>query len=115
MAEPRELTEQQRRIFDFIQWHLRTQQVSPTVREIAGFLGSKSTNGVNDHLNALQKKGWINRGVRKARSIRVLRVPADDVGLLLRRWWDWQKGVQELAPDDLMEDTARVLGKMGLR
>ena len=44
----------------------------PTVAEIGLRFGIKSNNGVNDHLLALERKGYVTRS-SKARSIRVLR------------------------------------------
>ena len=38
-------------------------------------LGIVSTNGVNDHLKALEKKGYIRRADLKSRAIRVLALP----------------------------------------
>ena len=34
----------------------------PTIREICESLGITSTNGANDHLKALERKGLIDRG-----------------------------------------------------
>ena len=41
---------------------LREQMgIPPTVRELAGDLGIASTQGITDHLRALEKKGLIER------------------------------------------------------
>jgi SOS-response transcriptional repressor LexA len=46
---------------------------SPTYREIGAALGLASTNGVNDHIAALVKKGRVARAPNlQARSFRVL-------------------------------------------
>lgn len=71
-----ELTDRQMKIVDFIRWHHASFHMAPTIREIGDMLGIKSTNGVNDHLRALEKKGWISRRGMKARSI----VLVDDDG-----------------------------------
>lgn len=34
--------------------------------------GIKSTNGINDHLRALERKGYITRDPLKSRAIRVV-------------------------------------------
>lgn len=47
----------------------------PTVREIAAAFGIRSTNGANDHLKALESKGWIKRDAMVSRGLRVLFVP----------------------------------------
>lgn len=67
------LTERQRRVLSFIEAHLRQHGFPPTIREIGRHLGIKSTNGVNDHLNALQKKGFLTREGGKSRTLQVVR------------------------------------------
>lgn len=42
---------------------------APTIRELGDGLGIKSTNGVNDHLRALERYGAITRMDLAARSI----------------------------------------------
>ena len=44
----------------------------PTIREIGLHFGIKSPNGVAYHLAALEKKGYIERGIASARAIRLL-------------------------------------------
>lgn len=43
----------------------------PTIREIAERFGIRSTNAVNDVLAALERKGCLERGAMKARSMRI--------------------------------------------
>jgi repressor LexA len=45
---------------------------APTVREIGELVGLKQPNGVLGHLRALEKKGYIQRGVNKSRAMRVV-------------------------------------------
>jgi repressor LexA len=52
-------TERQREILDFIREWTQRQKYPPTIREIGDGLGISSTNGVNDHLLALQKRGLV--------------------------------------------------------
>ena len=66
-----ELTQKQRQIFDFIVDSLRNDGSIPTVREIASAFGFSSTNAVNTHLEALSKKGYINRRPGAARNIEI--------------------------------------------
>ncbi len=42
----------------------------PTLREIGGHMGIRSTNGVNDHLEALTRKGYLVREELKSRALR---------------------------------------------
>ncbi|MCP4642444.1 MAG: transcriptional repressor LexA [bacterium] len=64
------LTRRQADILAFIIECIRDNGMPPTIAEIGEHFGISSTNGVNDHLIALEKKGYIER-TSKARSIRV--------------------------------------------
>ena len=64
------LTRRQKEILDFIIDCIREDRMPPTIAEIGENFGITSTNGVNDHLVALEKKGYIERS-SKARSIQV--------------------------------------------
>jgi repressor LexA len=67
-----ELTERQQRVLQFIESQIKKHGYPPTIREIGRHLGIKSTNGVNDHLNALQRKGFIKRQDHKSRTLSVV-------------------------------------------
>jgi repressor LexA len=56
-----DLSPRQRAMLDFIAAHVDQHGVSPTYRDIGAALGIKSTNGVSDHLKALERKGYIER------------------------------------------------------
>jgi repressor LexA len=71
--DPSTLTERQRLVLSFIEGHIRQHGFPPTIREIGRHLGIKSTNGVNDHLNALQKKGFLTREEGKSRTLQLTR------------------------------------------
>ena len=80
------LTDRQRKILDFIVENIRENSLPPTIAEIGAEFGIASTNGVNDHLLALERKGYIERS-SKARGIRVTDKTAthfylSDVGML---------------------------------
>lgn len=64
------LTDRQREILDFIQQSIEARGYPPTLREIGGHFGIRSTNGVNDHLRALEKKGYLQREDLKSRALR---------------------------------------------
>jgi repressor LexA len=64
------LTDRQREILDFISQSIRERGYPPTLREIGLHFGIKSTNGVNDHLRALEKKGYLQREDLKSRALR---------------------------------------------
>jgi len=54
-------SEAQMRVLRFIAIHQRIAGKPPTFRETATHLGVVSTNAVNDHVQALIKKGWLTR------------------------------------------------------
>ncbi|MCC7071432.1 MAG: transcriptional repressor LexA [Deltaproteobacteria bacterium] len=75
MSEPApdELTDRQQRVLSFIEGQIRKLGYPPTIREIGRHLGIRSTNGVNDHLNALERKGFIKRQDHKSRTLVVIK------------------------------------------
>jgi len=64
-----DLTERQLAILGFIAQHIQQQRFPPTIREIGVAMGIRSTNGVNDHLKALERKGYLARGEMKSRAL----------------------------------------------
>jgi repressor LexA len=66
------LTDRQREVLDFITDSIRKRGYPPTLREIGSHFGIRSTNGVNDHLRALEKKGFLHREDLKSRALRPL-------------------------------------------
>jgi repressor LexA len=64
------LTFRQREILDFISASIVERGFPPTLREIGEHFNIKSTNGVNDHLKALEKKGHLRREDLKSRAMR---------------------------------------------
>lgn len=65
-----ELTERQQSILEFLGETIRERGFPPSIREISAHFGITSTQGVQRHLEALEKKGYIERDSR-ARSIRL--------------------------------------------
>ena len=55
------LTSRQRDILQFIVENTEKMGFPPTIREIGVQFQIKSTNGVNDHLKALERKGYLLR------------------------------------------------------
>src|SRR5512134_3904676 len=80
---PDVLTERQREILDFITSSISERGFPPTLREIGEHFGIRSTNGVNDHLKALEKKGHLRREDLKSRAMRP--VALDNVVSLAER------------------------------
>jgi repressor LexA len=65
------LTKKQEKIFEFIREQLQNAGYPPTVREIGAAFGI-SEKGAHDHMNAIEKKGYIRRVPRKPRAIEIL-------------------------------------------
>src|SRR5690606_14386036 len=78
------LTKRQEQTLDFIRTSIRDRGYPPTLREIGEHMGIRSTNGVNDHLRALERKGYLRREDMKSRALRVVgeqdNAPAVTVG-----------------------------------
>lgn len=66
------LTVRQKEILNFIVNHIREFHFPPTITEIQRKFYFKSPTAVNDHLNALSKKGFIIRHPGKSRGIAVV-------------------------------------------
>lgn len=64
-----ELTDRQKEILSFITRTSEERGFPPTIREIGEEMGIASTNGVNDHLKALERKGYLTRGEQQSRSL----------------------------------------------
>lgn len=67
MAES--LTKKQQVVLEFIENFIDQKGYGPTVREICQGVGLSSPSTVQVHLNALERKGMINRDSQKSRSI----------------------------------------------
>lgn len=72
----KELTERQIKVLRYIEKAVATSGYPPTIREIGNAFGIKSTNGVNDHLRALMRKGYLAKQAGKSRTLRLLQPKA---------------------------------------
>jgi repressor LexA len=66
------LTKRQEQTLDFIRQSIEQRGYPPTLREIGESMGIRSTNGVNDHLRALERKGYLSREDMKSRALRLV-------------------------------------------
>jgi repressor LexA len=98
------LTQRQRDILDFISASIVERGFPPTLREIGEHFSIRSTNGVNDHLKALEKKGHLRREDLKSRAMRPVLPDGSGEVVPLRRS-AMGTGVMEViqANDDLAE------------
>jgi len=60
------LTKRQKAIYDFLLSTIREKGFAPSIPEIGAKFKIASTNGVSDHLKALEKKGYIRRVGKRA-------------------------------------------------
>lgn len=65
------LTDRQAQCLLYINHSIQKNGYPPTLREICDHMGVSSTNGVNDHLRALERKGFIIRDSMKSRAIKI--------------------------------------------
>jgi len=66
------LTKRQEQTLDFIKSSIGDRGYPPTLREIGEHMGIRSTNGVNDHLRALERKGYLTREDMKSRALKLV-------------------------------------------
>lgn len=66
------LTKRQEQTLDFIRQSIGERGYPPTLREIGEYMGIRSTNGVNDHLRALERKGYLRREDMKSRALKLV-------------------------------------------
>ncbi len=65
------ITDRQKEVLTYISSYTEENSYPPTVRDISNHFGI-SLRAVQDHILALQKKGFLSQSQKKARSIRVL-------------------------------------------
>ena len=113
------LTARQEQTLDFIRKSIEERGYPPTLREIGEYMGIRSTNGVNDHLRALERKGYLRREDMKSRALKLVSgmgtpaaapapKPADDDDLIeVRILGRVAAGLPLLAEENVI-DTVRV-------
>jgi repressor LexA len=74
------LTQRQQMVLDFIRQSIHDRGYPPTLREIGARMGIRSTNGVNDHLRALERKGYLTREDMKSRALRPTNLDSQELG-----------------------------------
>jgi repressor LexA len=104
------LTQRQRDILDFISASIVERGFPPTLREIGEHFSIRSTNGVNDHLKALEKKGHLRREDLKSRAMRPVLPDGSGEVVPLRRA-PAGTGVMEIVSGDDMAEIP-ILGRV---
>jgi len=107
------LSERQQAIYEFIRTVTADSSMPPSMREIGEKFGIRSTNGVEKHLQALERSGHINRVRGKSRGIAVISGlrTASNVPLLGRV----AAGVPVLSPENREGDIAIDLSLFSLK
>jgi len=77
------ITARQQQVLDYIRDHISEYGFAPTVREIGMAFDISSPNGVMCHLQALEKKGLIERDAMLSRSIRLTEAGSEPRGMPL--------------------------------
>src|SRR5262249_34085613 len=98
------LTQRQREILDFISASIVERGFPPTLREIGEHFNIRSTNGVNDHLKALEKKGHLRREDLKSRAMRPVLPEGKGEVVPLRRPPAGTGNVEVIGYDEEMAD-----------
>ena len=73
------ITEKQAAILGWIAGQQRRLGVTPTVREIARHFGFRSPRAASDHVDALERKGYLRRVPGQARNLQLVRDGMEDV------------------------------------
>lgn len=94
-----ELTEKQQRIYNYLESYIAEHSCPPTIREIAEHSGLRGTATAMQHLEALERKGYIqrregSRGISLTRKA-VSSVSVPIVGTI-------KAGTPELATEDIL-------------
>lgn len=96
------LTDRQQQVLHYIRQSIHERGYPPTLREIGAHMGIRSTNGVNDHLRALERKGYLTREDMKSRALRPRDLePAQGAGALLN-------GAAQTADNDQNDDILEI-------
>jgi repressor LexA len=74
------LTRRQQEIYEFLIEYTEEKGFPPTLREICGRFGMASTRAASDHLEALERKGYVDRSPDLSRAIRFPNRPAHRPG-----------------------------------
>jgi repressor LexA len=104
------LTQRQREILDFISASIMERGFPPTLREIGEHFSIRSTNGVNDHLKALEKKGHLRREDLKSRAMRPVLPDGGEI-IPLKRTPASTSNVEVVSTDEAMAEIP-ILGRV---
>jgi len=116
------LTERQHEALSFISSFNRKFGFPPSLREIGESMGITSTNGVSDHLKALEKKGYIFREPIKSRAIIVVddmlesqqdRITKEEASIILDALSAFGSGSSSTQDQSILNKLRRIAGRTG--
>lgn len=84
ITNTRQLTARQRVILDRVAESIAKNGYAPTMRELAESLDIKNMNAVQSHLLALRNKGYVAWEERRARTLRIVKLP--DARVAAKAW-----------------------------
>lgn len=103
-----ELTIRQWEMLDFVAAHVRLTLRMPTITEIMAHMGLSGKNGIVDHLNYMELKGFVIRNTSKTQWLAFLTVQCrDHFGLWFRDGTDEEEQEREEVQEE--EDRLRHL------
>ena len=102
----RGLSKRQREILEYIHDRLSTDSVTPSYREIGDAMGIRSTNGVSDHVKALERKGYLSRRGATGKGALARALGITDLALE-------ELGVRANDPDPLLSGNVLEIGVYG--
>jgi repressor LexA len=73
-----QLTDRQARILEYIRYQNKVRNYPPSVREIGEAVGLSSSSTVHNHLNQLERRGFIRRDPSKSRTVQLVQDEAKD-------------------------------------
>jgi hypothetical protein len=68
-----DLTERQALVLDWIERFMATNFMAPTLREISQGIGSVSTYAAHGHIDALVRKGYLEKVAGRSRALRIVK------------------------------------------
>ncbi|MBT9588823.1 transcriptional repressor LexA [bacterium] len=102
------LTDRQKQILEFVIGSINDRGYPPSVRDICRHFDIQSPQGAQRHLNALEKKGYLKRDARLARSLSVTTLSESMLGSHPKPEWvpvlgDVAAGAPILAQEDVID------------
>jgi repressor LexA len=96
---PEVLSPIERRIYNYVVEYLKRETFQPSIREIGTRFGIRSTKTVTEHLQSLQRKGYLDRTPSRSRALRILGLDLSPATVTVPLYRD----TQSQAPEEEVE------------